>query len=228
MGLSHLRLIYLWTLSLLPYLHPVWTLALPIEQQKSPSISSPRLSFSGGYTNGVTVTQIVTTLLDHLAEQQDIRFQYARLLGVYLRVSPGTSPSNNIADFQSIGCFFLYGGPARQPGKSNAFTIANQWPEHWEQWGNQVVPRLAPAELGEILWEEVRGVMDVRRADSLLKIAGYPERYRGVVLLKLGSRPLGYCFSGVDDLRDINVDVATGKVSEVRECKISLGGRALS
>ncbi|KAL8812530.1 MAG: hypothetical protein Q9223_001012 [Gallowayella weberi] len=224
MGVSHLKFIYFWTLSLISYLHPVSTLALPIEQQKSATITLQGFGFNGGHANGETVTQVVTSLLDQLAQQQDIRFQHARLLGVYLRASPGTSPSNNIADFQSIGCSFLYGGPAPQPGKSNAFTVANQWPEHWDQWDNQVIPRVAPAEFGEIPWEKSQRVMNVRRADHLLKSAGHPERYRGVVLLKLGRRPLGYCFSGVDDLRDINVDVATGKVSVVRGCTISLGG----
>lgn len=215
---------------MLSYLHQVSALALPIKPQTSPTITGPRLSLNGGHANGgndVTVSQIVTSLLRELALRPDVRFRQAILVGVFLRVSPGDSPSNNINDFQSLGCAFLYGGPPPPRGKSNAFTIANQWPEHWEQWKNQVVPRVLPAGLEEIPWQKIQGLMSVKRADYLLKSAGYSQRYRGVVLLQLVNKPPAYCFSDVDDLRNVNVDISTGKVSEVRECTVSLEGRSV-
>ncbi|KAL8734706.1 MAG: hypothetical protein Q9166_001362 [cf. Caloplaca sp. 2 TL-2023] len=201
---------------------------MPIEIQKLPTLSPPSLGLDAGHSlngfNDLTVSRVASNLLRQLALQPDVRFRQAILADSFLRVSPGDAPSNNIADFRSIGCIFLWGGPEPPAGKSNAFAIENQWPEHWDQWKNQVVPRMALTDVGEIQWQKSQALMTVQKAEYLLKAAGYPQRYHGVVILKLGDRPLVYCFSKVDGLRNVNVDIATGRVSEVLDSTVSLWG----
>ena len=225
MGVSYIKLLGALIWFTLSYLQQVSASALPIESHNPPGLFPPSLdSHRENFIedDGLKVSQVVTYLLRQLALQPDIRFRQALLVGIFLRVSPGDPPSNNIADFHSIGCIFLYGGDAPPSGKSNAFAIGNQWPEHWEEWNNQVVPRLIPADFEAIQWQKSQALMSVEKADYLLKAAGYIQRYRGVVMLKLAKRPLGYCFSKVDDLRNVNVDVSTGRVSEVRDCSVSM------
>ncbi|KAL8848507.1 MAG: hypothetical protein Q9221_006466 [Calogaya cf. arnoldii] len=203
-----------------------WAFASPVKPDNPPILFPPIPNPSGGNgggDRGPTSGLVVTHLVRQLASQSDIRFREARLSAVFLRVSPGDQASNNIADFRSIGCLFLYGGDAPPTGKSNAFSIMNRWPEQWDEWSNKVLPRSiqGPA-LGEIEWQKTQALMSVEKADYLLKAAGYVQRYRGVVILKLANRPLGYCFSKVDNLRNLNVDLLTGSVSEVRDCSVSL------
>ncbi|KAI4281273.1 MAG: hypothetical protein L6R38_003831 [Xanthoria sp. 2 TBL-2021] len=214
-----------WFMFSFTYLQQVSAFALSIESHNPPILlthnpDSSRGNVGGG--NRLTVGQVVTHLLRQLAARSDVRFRNAQLSAVFLRVSPGDQPSNNIADFRSIGCIFLYGGDAPPAGKSNAFTIVNQWPEQWDDWKNQVVPRSIPAALEEIPWQKTQALMSVEKAGYLLKAAGYVQRYRGVVMLKLADRSLGYCFSQVDGLRNLNVDVWTGRISEVRDCSVNL------
>lgn len=214
-----------WFLSLFSYLQQASAFALAIESHNPPILLLPTLDPSwgpvGGH-NGPTVGQVVSQLLRQLASLADIRFRNAQMSAVFLRVSPGDQPSNNIADFRSIGCIFLYGGDAPPAGKSNGFAVVNQWPEQWDEWQNRVVPRLVPAAFEEIPWQKTQTLMSVEKADYLLKAAGHVQRYRGIVMLKLADKPLGYCFSGLDGIRNLSVDVRSGRISEVRDCSVNL------
>ncbi|KAL9001376.1 MAG: hypothetical protein Q9169_000267 [Polycauliona sp. 2 TL-2023] len=225
MGLSYTRFLCALTSFILLHLRQLSVLASPIEVHNPSTLISPigDLYWGNGETSNESgVGQAIINLLRQLEMRSDVRFRTAELAGVFLRVSPGEQPSNNIADFRSIGCLFLYGGDAPPMGKFNGFAVVNQWPEHWGEWNHQVAPRLVPTALEEIPWQKTQTRMSVQKADYLLKAAGYVQRYRGVVMLKLANRPLGYCFSQVDDLRNLNVDIWTGRVSEVRECSVSL------
>ncbi|KAL8672764.1 MAG: hypothetical protein Q9168_002790 [Polycauliona sp. 1 TL-2023] len=220
MGVPFFGVFYALAWLVLSCLRPLSVLASPIEPHDPLTLIPNPIPGNSVTGAGPTVGQIVTNLLRQLEMRSDIRFRNANLVRVFLRVSPGNQPSNNIADFHSIGCLFLYGGDIPPVGKPSGFAVLNQWPEQWDQWTNQVAPRLIPAALEEIRWQKTQALMSVQMADYLLKAAGHVQRYRGVVILKQANRPLGYCFSQVDDLPNLNVDVLTGRISEVPECSV--------
>ena len=111
----------------------VSSLAARTIPQPQPSLTS----FNSTHLNApneLTIAENVAQLLNMLSRTPEREYRKATLFNVQIMVNRAGRPSNQIADFRSIACWFRSG--SRPPGLPlyNAFIMQNGAPQHWDKW----------------------------------------------------------------------------------------------
>lgn len=125
--------IFLAYLSLILYSTPISSLAMKTVPQHQPSlISSNTTRFNA--SDDLTIGENVAQLLAMISRTPEREYRKATLFNVQIMVDRTGRPSNQIADFRSIACWFRSG--ATHPGLPlyNAFIMQNGAPRHWDRW----------------------------------------------------------------------------------------------
>ena len=175
--------------------------------------------------NEFNLAESVQRLLRYLLRSQDRRLSRSSLLRVQL-YGPDNAPSNwgsrNVHDFRRITATFtdIFAVPLVS-GERPIFWMGNYYdrPNVWRapQWDGEDWDDTDPSHW--LLWSEVMSIMDLDRADRLLKGAGYTRRITSIEIANHG--PLAWCFE-VDAEQPgyflvIRIAVHTGEIDEVDE-----------
>ena len=128
-----LRGTFLACLSLLLYSTPISSHPATTAPQHQPSLTSPNTTHLN-VSNELTIAENVAQLLSMLSRSQQREYRKATLFNVQISVSRAYPPSNQIADFRSIACWFRSGAPPPGLPLYNAFIMQNGAPQHWDRW----------------------------------------------------------------------------------------------
>ena len=180
--------------------------AVPVSPESSPAHPSNVAGILEP-SSGLTLEQNIANLLHHLSSQSQPQFQQANLLQVALVINGSDTPrqrSANFNDFRQISLVFE-AGPLHPlpPLPDRYFRISNwnrdQTPQPWDHFNpprffGQYPPLVWLENRRAMDWGLVRDRMTVRRADELIKMAGFSGAYEVVWLFEGLRRPLQYCF----------------------------------
>ena len=128
-----LHRIFLTYLSLILYSTPINSLATKTLPQHLPIPIPPNTSHLN-FSNELTIASNVAQLLTMLSRSQQSEYRKATLFNVQISVNRPSRPSNQIADFRSIACWFRSGAPPPGLILYNAFIVRNGAPSHWDRW----------------------------------------------------------------------------------------------
>ncbi|KAL8937102.1 MAG: hypothetical protein Q9211_003853 [Gyalolechia sp. 1 TL-2023] len=167
----------------------------------------------------------IATLLRTLAFSPEPELNQAELLGFVLTAGgrvPHLQRSSHLGTFRRITVFFYAGGiTPTTPVSQQYFAVGNDFPRHWDAWGNPKFYEFPPMWLVDrefVQWARVSALMPIWGADQLLKKAGFRGEYEKVFLHQMKERALQYCFGGLGagpEARQVVVEVLTGEVKEV-------------
>lgn len=174
----------------------------------------------------ISVARNIAFFIAKQRQTPSIRLNEATLRSVQLTASrPPLVRSSNITQFQEIGCLFEVGGEPRYPDQYETYYAHNFVNGGFTTWG--IAPRSTkrapnPNPKHILQWTEIQALMTFEQADERLKAAGHMGSYQRVLVLRVRTSPLVYCFIDVEVepglVRSVSVEPATGTVGAVPFC----------